>query len=140
MLFNYLAARALRDEQIVSVAEAQNDLTAASERERLGVATIQDVLQTRTALAQARLQLATYEGDLQAARGNLAFAMGLQANTRFEIPAITASDSVADVLASVDTLINRAVTRRPELAEARAASRQRSRRRCASRGRRRSRR
>ncbi|HEX7977206.1 MAG TPA: TolC family protein [Gemmatimonadaceae bacterium] len=120
MLFSYLAARALRDEQIVSVSEAQNDLTAASERERLGVATIQDVLQTRTALAQARVQLATFEGNLQAARGNLAFAMGLPANARFEIPAITASDSVADVLASVDTLINRATTQRPELAEARA--------------------
>jgi len=120
MLFNYLSARALRDEQIVSVSEAQNDLSAATERQRLGVATIQDVLQTRTQLAQARVQLATYEGNLQAARGNLAFAMGLPANARFEVPAITASDSVADVLASVDTLINRSVTQRPELAEARA--------------------
>jgi len=119
-LFTYLATRALRDAQIVSVSEAQNDLTAATVREQLGVATIQDVLQTRTALAQARLQLATYEGNLLAQRGNLAFAMGLQANTRFEIPPITASDSVADVLASVDTLINRAITRRPELAQSRA--------------------
>jgi outer membrane protein TolC len=120
MLFTYLATRALRDAQIVSVSEAQNDLTAATVRRRLGVATIQDVLQTETALAQARLQLATDEGNLLAQQGNLAFAMGLQANTRFEIPAITANDSVADVLASVDTLINRAITRRPELAQARA--------------------
>lgn len=120
MLFTYLATRALRDAQIVSVSEAQNDLTAATVRRQIGVATIQDVLQTQTALAQARLQLATDEGNLLAQRGNLAFAMGLPANARFEIPAITASDSVADVLASVDTLINRAITRRPELAEARA--------------------
>jgi len=120
MLFTYLATRALRDAQVVSVTEAQNDLTAATVRRRLGVATIQDVLQTQTALAQARLQLATDEGNLLAQQGNLAFAMGLQANTRFEIPPITANDSVADVLASVDTLINRAITRRPELAQARA--------------------
>jgi outer membrane protein len=120
MLFTYLATRALRDAQLVSVAEAQADLTAASERQRLGVATLQEVLQTRTALSQARFELATQEGNLLAARGNLSFAMGLSANTRFEIPAIAASDSVADVLASVDTLINRSITARPELAEARA--------------------
>jgi outer membrane protein TolC len=120
MLFTFLANRALRDAQLVSVGEAQADLTAATERQRLGVATVQEVLQTRTALSQARFELATQEGNLLAARGNLSFAMGLPANTRFEIPAIAASDSVADVLASVDTLINRAVTARPELAQARA--------------------
>jgi outer membrane protein TolC len=119
-LFNYLATRALRDAQVVSVNEAQADLTAATERQRLGVATVQEVLQTRTALSQQRYQLATAEGNLLAARGNLSSAMGLPANARFEVPAITADDSVADVLASVDTLINRSVTARPELAEARA--------------------
>jgi outer membrane protein TolC len=46
--------------------------------------------------------------------------MGLPANARFEIPAIATNDSVGDVLASVDTLINRAETSRPELAQARA--------------------
>ena len=108
-----------------------------TERQRLGVATIQDVLQTRTQLAQARLQLATYEGNLQAARGNLAFAMGLPANARFEVPAITASDSVADVLASVDTLINRADHAASRARGSARRRRRRSRHRFASRGRRR---
>jgi outer membrane protein TolC len=119
-LFTYLAARATRDAQIESVSEAEADLAAATERQRVGVATLQEVLQTRTALSQARFQLATNEGDLLAARGSLAQAMGLSANTRFEIPDVTVSDSVADVAASVDTLINRAIATRPELAHLRA--------------------
>jgi outer membrane protein TolC len=119
-LFGYLAAKATRDAQIESVNEAQADLTAATERQRLGVATLQEVLQTKTALSQARFQLATDEGNLLGARGNLAQAMGLPANTRFDIPDVTASDSVGDVAASVDTLINRAIVDRPELAELRA--------------------
>ncbi len=119
-LFGYLAAKATRDAQVESVNEAEADLAAATERQRVGVATVQEVLQTRTALSQARFQLATYEGNRLGARGNLAQAMGLSANTRFEIPEVTASDSVGDVAASVDTLINRAIVARPELAQLRA--------------------
>ena len=119
-LFNYLAAKAMRDAQLESVSEAEADLTAATERQRAGVATLQEVLQTRTALSQARFQLATFEGNLLGARGNLAQSMGLSANTRFEIPDVTASDSIGDVAASVDTLINRAIAARPEMAELRA--------------------
>ena len=119
-LFTYLAAKATRDAQLETVSEAEADLAAATARQNAGVATLQEVLQTRTALSQARFQLATYEGNLLGARGNLAQAMGLSANTRFEIPDVTASDSVGDVDASVDTLINRAIAARPELAELRA--------------------
>ena len=119
-LFTYLAAKATRDAQVESVREAEADLAAATERQKAGVATLQEVLQTRTALSQARFQLATYEGNLLGARGSLAQAMGLSANTRFEIPDVAASDSVGDVAASVDTLISRAIAARPELAELRA--------------------
>jgi outer membrane protein TolC len=121
-LFTYLATRALRDAEITAVQEAQADTAAAEARLRVGVGTLQDVLQTRTELAQARFQLETFEGSLLAARGNLAAAMGLPANARFEIPPVAASDSVASIGASVDTLINRAITLRPDLAEARASA------------------
>jgi len=46
--------------------------------------------------------------------------MGVQANSRFEVPDVQSTDSVAVVAASVDTLINRAITERPDLAAARA--------------------
>jgi len=119
-LFSFLATRAQRDAQLVAVEEARSDTAAAEARFRVGVGTLQEVLQTRTALAQARFQLATGEGALLAARASLAAAMGLNANTRFDIPELPASDSVATLAASVDTLINRAIVARPDLAESRA--------------------
>jgi outer membrane protein TolC len=123
-LFSYLATAALRDAQLTALKEAQADTANAEARLRVGVGTLQDVLQARTELAQARLQLVTLEGTLVSSRATLAAAMGLPANTRFEIPAIAANDSVAKVAASVDTLINRAITTRPDLAQARAAAAQ----------------
>ncbi len=123
-LFSYLATVALRDAELTAVKEAQADTANAEARLRVGVGTLQDVLQARTELAQARLQLVTLEGTLLSSRATLAAAMGLPANTRFEIPAISTCDSVAKVAASVDTLINRAITTRPDLAQARAAAAQ----------------
>jgi outer membrane protein len=123
-LFTYFANVALRDAQITAVREAQTDTAAAEARFRVGVGTLQDVLQARTELSQARFQLITLQGTLLTSRATLAAAMGLPANARFEIPAITATDSVARVAASVDTLINRAITLRPDLAQARAAASQ----------------
>ena len=119
-LFSYLATHALRDAQMTAVQEARADTAAAEARLRVGVGTLEEVLQTRTALAQEVLQLATLEGSLLTTRATLASTMGLPANARFEIPNITANDSVAAVAASVDTLINRAITSRPDLAQARA--------------------
>ncbi len=119
-LFSYQATAALRDAERTAVAEARADTAAAEARLRVGVGTLAEVLQTRTALAQALVQLATLEGNLLASRSSLASAIGLPSNARFDVPPMSASDSVAMVAASVDTLINRAVTERPELAAARA--------------------
>ena len=123
-LFTYLANMALRDAEITAVKEAQTDTAAAEARLRVGVGTLQDVLQARTELSQARFQLVTLQGTLITSRATLAAAMGLPANARFEIPTIAATDSVAKIAASVDTLINRAITLRPDLAQARAAAAQ----------------
>lgn len=119
-LFSYLATRALRDAQTATVQEAQADLAAARERHRVGVATLQEELQARTQLSQQQLQLETLESDLLAAQGNLAVAMGFPANLRFDVPNVAATDSVLQVEASVDTMINRAIVLRPDLAAARA--------------------
>ncbi len=123
-LFTYLANVALRDAQVTAVQEAQTDTAAAEARFRVGVGTLQDVLQARTELSQARFQLVTLQGNLLTSRATLASAMGLPANARFEIPTVAATDSVAKLAASVDTLINRAITLRPDLAQARAAAAQ----------------
>lgn len=118
--FGFLSTRAQRDAQKVSVELASAALDAANERHRVGLATIADVLQAQTARSQAQLVLETLEGTLQVARGALAVAMGIPANTPYEIPDVPAADSVHFVTESVDSLIALAVRNRPELASARA--------------------
>jgi len=119
-LFSYLATRSLREAQEVSVQEAIADTAAAAERMHVGVATLAEVLQARTQLAQGRLQLATLQGQEITTKGNLATAMGLPANARFDVGDVQVSDTVAHVTASVDSLINAAIATRPDVAEVRA--------------------
>ena len=118
--FDYLSTRAQRDAQKASMDLATAALDAASERHRVGLATIADVLQAQTARSQAELQLETLEGALQVARGSLAVAMGVPANSAYDIPEVPAGDSVHFIAESVDSLIELAVRNRPELASARA--------------------
>lgn len=119
-LFTYLAARALRDAQRNSLDEAKAALAAAEQRHKVGLATIADELQARTALSQAELALETLDGELSISRGGLAVSIGYPANTTVDIAEVPASDSVQFVAESVDSLIARAVRSRPELAQARA--------------------
>src|SRR5207344_2237516 len=63
---------------------------------------------------------ATLQGQEVTAKGNLAMAMGLPANARFEVGNVQASDTLAQITASVDSLINAAIATRPEVAEVRA--------------------
>lgn len=118
--FTYLSTRAQRDAQKASLDLATAALDAANERHRVGLATIADVLQARTARSQAELQLQTLEGILLVTKGSLAVSMGLPANTPFDVPAVALSDSVHFITESVDSLIAVAVRNRPELASARA--------------------
>jgi outer membrane protein TolC len=120
--FGYLSARSQRDAQKSAVDLAKAALDEANERHNVGLATIADVLQAQTAESQAELQLETLEGSLQITRGSLAVAMGVPANTAFEIPEVPGTDSVHFVAESVDSLIGLAVRNRPELATARAQS------------------
>jgi outer membrane protein len=121
-LFNYLATRALRDAERVAVEEATASLNAAEERRRVGLATIADVLQARTARSQAQLALESLEGGVLVAQGGLAVAMGLPANASFEVPSLPDAppvDSLRFIAQSVDTLLAVATRARPDLAAAR---------------------
>jgi outer membrane protein len=120
--FEYVANRALLEAQRTTVEEANSNLAAAEERNRVGVATIADVLQARTAASQAELAAETVEGALQTTRGALALSLGLPANLDYDVDStagvgLVAVSALAD---SVDTLITRALEGRPDLAAARA--------------------
>jgi outer membrane protein len=118
--FQYVANRALLDAQRTALREAEVNLAAANERHRVGVATVADVLQARTAASQAELAAQTTEGDLQTSRGALALSLGLPANIPYDIDSTAAQAPPAVLADSVDTLIARAVKARPDLAAARA--------------------
>ena len=89
-------------------------------RHDLGLATIADVLQARTALSQVRLEVQTAEGRVRTSRGALALAMGFPANAPFEIVVDDASVPPVTAAQDVDDLIDRAVAARPDLQAARA--------------------
>jgi outer membrane protein TolC len=71
-------------------------------------------------LSQEQLNLETTQGNLQAARGGLAAALGLPANLPFDLVPMPAAIPVGMISLSVDSVINAALRNRPDLAAARA--------------------
>lgn len=118
--FTYMATLALVGAEQSAIAEAKENLTAAQQRFKVGLATIADVLQAKTALSQEQLNLETTQGNLQAARGGLAAALGLPANLPFDLAPLPAAIPVGTISQSVDSVINAALRNRPDLAAARA--------------------
>ena len=118
--FTYMATSSLLAAEHSAIAEARANLNAATQRNRVGLATIADVLQARTALSQEQLNLETTQGNLQAARGGLAAALGLPANLPFDLQPITDPLPVRGLALGVDSVINEALRNRPDLQAARA--------------------
>jgi len=118
--FSYSATAALLGAERSAITEAQANLTSAQQRNKVGLATIADVLQSQTALSQEQLNLETIEGNLQAARGSLASALGLPANLPFDLQPMPAAIPTGMISQTVDSVINDALRNRPDLAAARA--------------------
>ena len=120
--YQYLNAKALTEAQRVTMKQAETNLDAAKGRHDAGVATIADVLQAQTAFSQARLSLQTFEGQVQTIRGALATAAGVPANIPIEVGNLP-EVNVAEEGESVEQLIARAESERPDLAAARSSVR-----------------
>jgi outer membrane protein TolC len=118
--YGYFAAKNLLEAQQSAVKEARINLDATRSRRAAGLATVSDVLQAQTALSREMLSLETYKGNIMTTRGILATAMGLPANTAFDVnvaigapPADTVEKAIGDYLAV-------AIRKRPDLSAARA--------------------
>jgi outer membrane protein len=118
--YTYVAARSVLEAQLASLREAQVSYEAACKRDSVGVATRADVLQARTAVAQAQLAVDTAEAQVQTTRTNLAVAFGLPATTSYDVAARTEDVDVAEVTQNVQSLIDEALRRRPDLQAAHA--------------------
>lgn len=93
---------------------SEESFKAAEARYKAGVATPADKLQAQTAYAQLTLARITNEGNLQTAYGSLANVMGLPANQKISL-AISLVNAPENILENVNTLIEQAVVRRPDL-------------------------
>ena len=122
--YTYAATKALLEAQRATKAEADTNLMAAEERRRVGLATIAEVLQARTAAAQALLELQRTEGEVAATRGALAVATGLPATADFDVDSLAGQGPIGAIVDSVEALIAVAKSSRPDLAAAAATWRQ----------------
>ncbi|MGA9752065.1 MAG: TolC family protein [Acidobacteriota bacterium] len=118
--YQYVAAKALYKAQEETVKEAQTNLDAAQAMHKAGVATIADVLQAKTSLAQAQLILDGLEGQIQTTRGALATAMGLPANTPYDVGIPSKEPKTDQTFQAVDKFLAQAEVNRPDLSAARA--------------------
>ena len=119
--FNYLSTRAQRDAQ--KTARRSRDRRRSTRRTN-GIASAwrrsPTCFRRRRRGRRPSCSSRRSKASCTSTRGALAVAMGLPANTPFDIPDVPASDSVHFITQSVDTLIDLAVKNRPELATARA--------------------
>jgi len=98
-----------------SLVNAQAVQQAAEERLRNGLATLPDVLEARSATAQAQYDLQEVLGAEKIARGDLATALGAPATTRLRVQplrVITTPESLSD---TVEEAIHRALDQRPDI-------------------------
>ena len=102
----------------------ETGLDATRRRRDSGLATIGDVYRAETAAGQARLLVQRTEGELGKSRGALNSAVGLPVNFPLQLRQWEERPPVREISQSVDSLLGRIKTERPDLvaAEARALS------------------
>jgi outer membrane protein len=103
-----LAARA-------SLANAQTVQQAAEERLQNGLATLPDVLEARSATAQAQYDLQAVLGAEEIARGDLATSLGAPAATMIRVQPLSELPVPETVDDTVEQAISRALKQRPDL-------------------------
>ena len=98
-----------------SLVNAQNVQQAAEERLRNGLATLPDVLEARSATAQAQYDLQAVLGAKQIAQGDLLTALGASASTPIRVQPLSEVPTPESVADTVGTAISRAFEQRPDL-------------------------
>ena len=114
-----------------SLSNAQAVQQAAEERLAHGLATLPDVLEARSATAQAEYDLQAIVGAEQIARGDLATAVGAYATAAIHVQPLDQIPTPESIGDTVDQAIDRALGQRPDLI---ATGGRNSVRRCRSQG------
>ncbi len=118
--YQLLGLEALQGAAEQSLKTAETNLVATQQRRDAGLATIGDVYQVETTVAQARLNLQQVQGQAAAARGALATAAGLPVNTALVLQPWPSDAPTTEVAEAVERLLTQAKAQRPELVAAQA--------------------
>jgi outer membrane protein len=98
-----------------SLANAKAVEQAAQERLTNGLATLPDVLEARSATAQAEYDLQSALGAQEIARGDLATAVGTSATVAIRVQPLDQLPTPESISETVEETINRAFEQRPDL-------------------------
>lgn len=122
--YQLLTATGQEEAARASLSNAQAVLQAAEERLRNGLATLPDVLEARSATAQADYELQAVLGQELIARGNLATALGASPTKTIRVQPLTELTIPESIDETVEEAIDRALAHRPDLLEQVAAIRE----------------
>jgi outer membrane protein len=98
-----------------NLTNAQTAQQAAEDRLHYGLATLPDVLEARSATAQAEYDLQSVLGAQEIARGDLATALGTSATVTIRVQPLDQIPTPESIGDTVDQAIDRALQHRPDL-------------------------
>jgi outer membrane protein len=113
--YRLLNASAQETAAQASLANAEAVQQAAEERLKSGLATLPDVLEARSASAQAQYDLQAVLGAQQIARGDLATVLGAPAASMIRVQPFGEAPTPEAVGETVEQVIDRAIDQRPDL-------------------------
>jgi outer membrane protein len=113
--YRVLNSKGQEDAQEANLKNAQTVQADAEARLQLGLATLPDVLEARSAAAQADYDLQAAIGATDIAHGDLATALGVSPTVQFQVESIQSLTIPENLTDTVEVSIDRALAQRPDL-------------------------
>jgi len=113
--YRLLDTKGLQDAADANLKNAQTVQQAAEARLQNGLATLPDVLEARSAAAQADYDLQAAIGATEIAHGDLAMALGISPLTQFQVESIQSINLPGSIDDTVEASIDKALAQRPDL-------------------------
>lgn len=121
--YRYLGFEALVRSNELFLKSVSTSLDATQRRREGGLATAADVYRAETQVAQAQLNLTRSKGELEKARGALASSIGIPVNATLRVQTIEGEPPIREITESMNDIMNRTKTSRPDLIAAEAQAR-----------------
>ncbi len=119
--YRLLDDKGLQEAAEANLTNARTVRQAAEDRLQNGLATLPDVLEARSAEAQADYDLQAAIGNTEIAHGDLATALGVSPTVQFKVESIHDIKMPDSIVDTVETSIDKALAQRPDLMQRVAA-------------------